>query len=434
MFTRGEREKISKLYSLSLSKERERISALNAHTEPFVWCALPESASDSEVTSLLAKSYKKDDLSEVDRYHGKLGDVGVKAMKKAIPSLDVPAKHRCVHCIEGKMHKRAHKKCKEGERTKYLPGVCLHTDHSGPYKQSLGGHTYSQVFMDMGSGYVWAKRMKAKTGHYQALPEVLADARAASGRRVQFFQSDGDGVFTSKETEAILRKGKIRHLKGAPHDSNTNPFIERVRRTIFEGTATSLIRSGAPTSFWGEAEAHKVFTMNVLPTFEDPDNKGTFLSRKNLLENDRRPFNLEHLMAFGTAATCYVPVQMRSGGKTPGQNKYFRGVIVGYQENCPAYRVWDIADKKVRIVSYNFTIAHEGFYPFKDKSNWPETGMTADVFDVLEEEKAGPTVPEAPIVFPGVLVDDYDDGDVSHPRGGSLPREIEYKWCCCLNN
>ena len=165
VFTRGEREKISKLYSLSLSKERERISALNAHTEPFVWCALPESASDSEVTSLLAKSYKKADLSEVDRYHGKLGDVGVKAMKKAIPSLAVPAKHRCGHCIEGKMHKRAHKKCKEGERTKYLPGVCLHTDHSGPYKQSLGGHTYSQVFLDMGSGYVWAKRMKAKTGH-----------------------------------------------------------------------------------------------------------------------------------------------------------------------------------------------------------------------------------------------------------------------------
>ena len=40
-------------------------------------------------------------------------------------------------------------------------------------------------------------------------------------------------------------------------------------------------------------------------------------------------------------------------------------------------------------------------------------------------KKAGPTVPEAPIVFPGVLVDDYDDGDVSHPRGGSLPREID---------
>ena len=59
-------------------------------------------------------------------------------------------------------------------------------------------------------------------------------------------------------------------------------------------------------------------------------------------------------MAFGTAATCYVPAQMRSGGKTPGQNKYFRGVIVGYQENMPAYRVWDLKDKKVRIVSVQF--------------------------------------------------------------------------------
>ena len=37
----------------------------------------------------------------------------------------------------------------------------------------------------------------------------------------------------------------------------------------------------------------------------------------------------------------------------------------------PAYRVWDLADQKIRIVSYNFTIAHEGYYPFKDKSNWP---------------------------------------------------------------
>ena len=103
--------------------------------------------------------------------------------------------------------------------------------------------------------------------HYQALPEVLADARAASGRRAQFFLKVTATTVCSLskgDWSAILRKGKIRHLKGAPHDSNTNPFIERVRRTIFEGTATSLIRAGAPTSFWGEAEAHKVFTMNVL--------------------------------------------------------------------------------------------------------------------------------------------------------------------------
>ena len=141
---------------------------------------------------------------------------------------------------------------------------------------------------------------------------------------------------------------------------------------MFEGTSTSLIRSGAPSNFWGEAEAHKIFTINVLPAFEDPDEPGVFLSRKNLLEGNKRKFNLDHLMAFGTAATCYVPVPNRDGGKTPGQRKYFRGAIVGYAENTPAYRVWDIADRVIRIVSYNFTIAHEGFYPLKDPTAWPK--------------------------------------------------------------
>ena len=150
--------------------------------------------------------------------------------------------------------------------------------------------------------------MPKKTGHV-----VIADARAASGRRLQFFQTDGEGVFASKKTEELLQQEKVRHLWGSPGDSNTNPFIERERRTIFEGTATSLISAGAPSSFWGEAENHKIFTVQ----------KGQYLSRKNRLEGNKRKFNLEHLMAFGTAATCYIPTERRHGGKEPGQRRSF---------------------------------------------------------------------------------------------------------------
>ena len=95
------------------------------------------------------------------------------------------------------------------------------------------------------------------------------------------------------------------------------------------------------------------------------------MSRKNRLEGHKRPFNLEHLMAFGTAATCYIPVIRRSGGKQPGQRRSFKGAIIGYEENMEAYRVWDFSDKKIRVVSYCFAVCHEGFYPFKDKTNWP---------------------------------------------------------------
>ena len=177
--------------------------------------------------------------------------------------------------------------------------------------------------------------MQKKTGHYNATPRVLTDCTALTGRPVQIFHTDGDGVFSSRETQDLLAKEKIRQEFSAPYDSNTNPFVERARRTIFEGVCTALLRSGAPASFWGEAECHKIFTINVLPTEKHPNDDKLFVSRKNLLEGNLRPFNLERLMAFGTTVTCYVP-------KEPAQRRSFRGVLVGYAENMPAYRIWDI--------------------------------------------------------------------------------------------
>ena len=161
----------------------------------------------------------------------------------------------------------------------------------------------------------------------------------------------------------------MRHEWSAPYDSNTNAFIERARRTVFEGVCTSLIRSGAPTRFWGEAENHKIYTINILPTLEDPQNEGKFCSRRDLLEGCRRPPNLEKLVAFGTMVTCYIPQGQRKGNKNPSQRRAFTGVIMGYEDNMPAYRVWHLEQKCLRRVSYNFCICHEGYYPFKDKTN-----------------------------------------------------------------
>ena len=129
-------------------------------------------------------------------------------MKKAMPELRLPKKFRCEHCIEGKIHKFGHGKAESGERIEYRPGACIHSDHSGPYASSLGGHRYSQLFLDRGSGFLWAVRMPKKTGHYEATPLVIADARAASGRKLQYFQTDGEGVFASKKTEELYNKKK----------------------------------------------------------------------------------------------------------------------------------------------------------------------------------------------------------------------------------
>jgi hypothetical protein len=396
-----------------------------------------------DLVSKIAKTYVKDDLPVVERWHAKLGDVGMKTLKKALPDLVVPKKHRCESCIMGKMHSLGHKSNAKNDRVKYAPGECLHVDLGGPYCPSHSGCKYSMLILDMGSRFLWARGLVAKSDFLGPLKDVIADCQAASGRRLRFLQTDGDGIFRSESLKQYLQSISVRHLWSAPYDSDTNPFIERERRTVLEGTATSLIRSGAPSVFWGEAEGHKVFTINVLPTLEQKDNVSSdrggqkdvssdemeqfgtednvqtisdnlteanqayksvvvpsqkqkdnvpssgggvdnvngakigvtpkiYLSRKNVLEGNQRKFNLDHLMAFGTACICHIPKERRLEAKTPVQKKSFKGVIVGYAENgsMEAYRVWDLEDRKFRLMSYAFTVAMEGYYPFKDRSKW----------------------------------------------------------------
>src|ERR1700710_464721 len=76
------------------------------------------------------------------------------------------------------------------------------------------------------------------------------------------------------------------------------------------------------------------------------------------------PFSLKHLVAFGTQVTCFIPPERRET-KTPSQAKSFEGVIVGYVENSRAYRVWDLEKRKLREVSFYFSVISEGFFPFR---------------------------------------------------------------------
>ena len=98
------------------------------------------------------------------------------------------------------------------------------------------------------------------------------------------------------------------HERAAPHDHNSNAVIERDIRTVFEGTATALQNSGAPSRFWADAMHHFIFTKNVLPV-ETVNKKGEKVVKSplELLNPQCVPFNMDYLVAFGTKCTCYVP-------------------------------------------------------------------------------------------------------------------------------
>ena len=264
--------------------------------------------------------------------------------------------------MKGKIHHLGHSKNTSAQRPTYRPGECIHTDHQGPYSRALDGGRYSQIFLDMASKKIWTVRMGDKTGCYEALEKVLNDAKARSSRPCKILRTDGDGVFgRSGRFQQIREKFGFVHERPAPYDHEQSCHIDRECRTLLEATATALIQSGAPSSFWGEAAAHYTFTRNNTPMHEIiAGGKKVFLSPNQMFEGNKNPFNLSRLVAFGTQLTCFIPPERRPDHKGPSQRKAFDGVMLGYADDARAYRVWDIAAKKVREVSFYFCVISEG--------------------------------------------------------------------------
>src|SRR5205807_1932512 len=155
------------------------------------------------------------------------------------------------------------------------------------------------------------------------------------------------GIFRSLAFQEMREKEMFVHVRSAAYDHEQSALIDRECRTLLESSATFLSQSGAPPSFWGEAQAHYTFTRNKTPMHERTvEGKKVFLSPDEVLFACN-PFSLKHLVGFGTQVTCFIPPERREA-KTPSQAKSFEGVIVGYVENSRAYRVWDLEKRKLR--------------------------------------------------------------------------------------
>ena len=72
-------------------------------------------------------------------------------------------------------------------------------------------------------------------------------------------------------------------------------------------------------------------------------------------------------MRFGTKVTVFKPKETRKGHKTPGQQKAYDAVMIGYIQGMRGYRVFDLEERKPKEASFNFCSFEEGRYPYKEK-------------------------------------------------------------------
>ena len=78
------------------------------------------------------------------------------------------------------------------------------------------------------------------------------------------------------------------------------------------------------------------------------------------------------LRAFGTKCFWMLTLQKKGGKKMAMSPKAQEGVIVGIQDNMPAYRVLNLETRKVVKIPFAQTVTHEGFFPFRNDRNWNE--------------------------------------------------------------
>ena len=238
----------------------------------------------------MAKTYHEY-TTDYDLWHPRLAHVNSKLVLLSKPEIKHTAKtHQCDDCTRGKIHKFGHhgKRPNQAEMT-WLSGEYFTCDLFGPLLRSCSGALYAAFYIDLKSRFVYAKALKLKTDHYQAFQDVIADAKARSGRPMRYFKTDGDGTFSGAENLDICRKHAIRHVQSAPGDSSSNDVAERTIRTFAELMRTNLLHANTPPTFWVEAMGYVEYVWNKIPVMPNESGSPTYLSRMRWICNPQCP-------------------------------------------------------------------------------------------------------------------------------------------------
>jgi len=72
--------------------------------------------------------------------------------------------------------------------------------------------------------------------------------------------------YTSKDTQAALKKAGIQFQTTVPYTPEQNGVAERKNRTLCESARSMLFDANLPKKYWGEAIMTAAYLHNRLPT------------------------------------------------------------------------------------------------------------------------------------------------------------------------
>ncbi|GKF32834.1 putative ribonuclease H-like domain-containing protein [Tanacetum coccineum] len=171
---------------------------------------------------------------------------------------------------------------------------------------------------------------------YPILKDFISLIENQLNKEVKAIRCDNGTEFKNAKLIELCREKGIKRDYSNARTPQQNKVAERKNRTLIEVARTMLAEFKLPTMFWTEAVSTACYVLNrVLIT--DPYNKTPYA-----LLTGKTP-SISHFKPFG----CHVTILNTSDHLGKFDGKADEGYLVGYSASNRAYRVYNMANKRV---------------------------------------------------------------------------------------
>jgi hypothetical protein len=203
---------------------------------------------------------------------------------------------------------------------------------------SIGGSKYCLVIVDDYSRFTWVFFLQEKSQTQETLKGFLRRDQNKFGLRIKKIRSDNGTEFKNSQIGGFLEEEGIKHEFSSPYTPQQNGVVERKNRTLLDMARTMLDEYKTPDRFWAEAINTACYSIDRLYLHQ--------ILKKTSYEllTGKKP-NISYFRVFGSK--CFILV--KRGRKSKCAPKAVEGLLLGYDSNTRAYRVFNKSTGSVEV-------------------------------------------------------------------------------------
>ncbi len=250
----------------------------------------------------------------------------------SVPDITPPSSFNCSDCIRGK---QARSSFLPSQSTYSHVGDLVHSDIYISPTKGLSNELYVHVFIDDFSDHKTLFFSSSRMASYEYFRNYDQRLFNQTRQHTRIIRSDGELAMSNGMKQYCHDHG-ITHQTTAPYTPQQNGVAERFGRTLFDAVRTLLINSKLPEIFWPEACKFFTYVHNrSIPRR---------LTQSRIFLFDGTQTDPSFLRIFGEVVFFLLRDQ------TKLQPRSLPGILLGYEDNSKAYRVFDPSSFKIIVM------------------------------------------------------------------------------------